>query len=65
MEKQTYDLLFPDVPDDFCIRWFEITVKNGMPVEIIYPIYEQLIVTDDFPFEADVKELIQKSKNMQ
>lgn len=64
-ENKQFDLLFPDVPDDFRIRWFEIAVKNGMPVEMIYPIYEQLIVTDDFPFEAAVKELIQKSKDMQ
>lgn len=58
-------MLFPDVPEDFRIRWFEIAVKNGMPVEMIYPIYEQLIATNDFPFEADVKMLILKSKNMQ
>lgn len=64
-EKKEYGLLFQDVPDDFRIRWFEIAVKNGMPVEMIYPIYQELIVTDDFPFEADVKELIQKSKDMQ
>lgn len=64
-ERKEYDLLFPDVPEDFRIQWFEITIKNGMPVEMIYPIYQELIVTDDFPFEAEVKALIQQSKDMQ
>lgn len=63
-ENKQYDMLFSDVPEDFRIRWFEIAVKSGMPIEMIYPIFQELIVTEDFPFDADVKELIEKSKKV-
>jgi Asp-tRNA(Asn)/Glu-tRNA(Gln) amidotransferase B subunit len=64
-ENKQYDLLFPDVPEDFQIHWFEIAIKNDMPLKMIYPIYSQLTYGDINKFHEDIINLIEQSKNIQ
>lgn len=63
-ENKQYDLIFPDVPEDFQNKWFQDCVSD-MPLKMAYPIFSKLKFGQFYGFNDEAKALIEQSKNMQ
>jgi len=61
-ENKQYDLLFPDVPEDFQNNWFK-DCASDMPLKMVFAIYSQFKYSQIAQFDENNKNIIGQFKS--